>query len=605
MKVKDLDNVVISSRTIRPARNKPVNSIHGFDTETHKGKCFLIASSEGKSKWAESIDDVLQFLSRYSLRTSLNFFWNLEYDLNAILKYLDRKHLIDIYYGGKLQYGKYRIKYIPRKMFSISHSKNVVTYFDLWQYYKRSLNNAAKKYIGERKDDIDVTKFSSWKFINKHREKIQEYCIQDCKLTQKLGQRYYELADRCSINFTKPISPAWISYMYFTQNTVIPHFWNEYAQKYAYACYYGGRFETFKRGYFPNVYNYDIHSSYPYVMNDLLDINNGEWNFSRTIPKDAVYGFLRVKLRLKSNYVQPLALRENGMVIFPRFKDRQYFITLDEYNYIKDNDLGDIEVVKGIFFHPKNWVYPFRKMQYLYSLKEKYAKEKDDAKSVIKLIMNGFYGKFMQLTPYIRKARKSDPILDTFDIAGNNLFGTYVKKFRAGRMFNPIYATLITSRARLNLLKEIKDPEETVIACYTDSIHTTENNIRTSDKMGAWGLSFKGEGLYMANGIYAMRNGDDKYTKMRGFKVTNNFDLFEVLERNKDRKVIKFDKERVIKLGETLMHNKIRFLSDFNNFTGIVKELNINCDRKRIWEREMYSCSDVLKNVVNSLPLQR
>jgi hypothetical protein len=61
-----------------------------FDTETIDGKVFLIADSNGVFFNDEDFNDLyglLQILNNKKYRLSTNWFYNLEYDTNALLKF--------------------------------------------------------------------------------------------------------------------------------------------------------------------------------------------------------------------------------------------------------------------------------------------------------------------------------------------------------------------------------------------------------------------------------------------------------------------------------------------------------------------------------------
>ena len=44
-------------------------------------------------------------------------------------------------------------------------------------------------------------------------------------------------------------------------------------------------------------------------------------------------------------------------------------------------------------------------------------------------------------------------------------------------------------------------------------------------------------------------------------------------------------------------------LEDINSFVKINRDLNINFDKKRDWNRDFKNCEDVLTNIIDSKPL--
>jgi hypothetical protein len=64
-----------------------------------------------------------------------------------------------------------------------------------------------------------------------------------------------------------------------------------------------------------------------------------------------------------------------------------------------------------------------------------------------------------------------------------------------------------------------------------------------------------------------------------------------------------YEKERPFHLGECLAHTKKRKLTDINIFKKYTKTINLNGDKKRIWERDFKNANDALTNNISSLPL--
>ena len=96
-----------------PACSK-LRLIHALDTETRHGNVFLIADSDGD--WLDSItpENVIKFLFRKKYENNWNFFYNLGYDAEVILKLLGEE-LYTYLYTRKFSYpfGDYSIEYYP------------------------------------------------------------------------------------------------------------------------------------------------------------------------------------------------------------------------------------------------------------------------------------------------------------------------------------------------------------------------------------------------------------------------------------------------------------------------------------------------------------
>jgi hypothetical protein len=120
----------------------------GLDTETYHGYVKLICDDEGNYKEIDDFEQIIQFLTRERFRNNFNWFYNIKFDFESIIKYLDKDELIDLYINHELQHGEnYTISFIDKKFFSISLKKNSRFYFyDMFGFLETSLNTAAKKY---------------------------------------------------------------------------------------------------------------------------------------------------------------------------------------------------------------------------------------------------------------------------------------------------------------------------------------------------------------------------------------------------------------------------------------------------------------------------
>jgi hypothetical protein len=111
---------------------------HGFDTETFRGKAILL-SDENVFIEPHSIEDVLTFLTRHRTESANNFFFNLRFDYAAIMKWLGDGELDELIRYGEIEYGKWKIRYLPNKLLKIRRQKHTSEYYDLTNFYFGSL----------------------------------------------------------------------------------------------------------------------------------------------------------------------------------------------------------------------------------------------------------------------------------------------------------------------------------------------------------------------------------------------------------------------------------------------------------------------------------
>jgi len=119
----DLNKIVWRTHPLRTLTGKVKNhDIIGWDTETYKGYARLIANSTGQyliieeQKVSEdTFARILQFLTKKTWRGTHGFFWNIDYDFFAILKYAGENFAKELYENGEAKWKDYKISYIPKK----------------------------------------------------------------------------------------------------------------------------------------------------------------------------------------------------------------------------------------------------------------------------------------------------------------------------------------------------------------------------------------------------------------------------------------------------------------------------------------------------------
>jgi hypothetical protein len=331
----------------------------------------------------------------------------------------------------------------------------------------------------------------------------------------------------------------------------------------------GGRFEVFKRGYFPELYKYDLHSAYPHVMRSLPDLDTGYWRLKEEYDEEADLAFVLAKVESIQSYIQPLHYKIANLVTFPHMKAHYRILTKPELDLIADYNLATVKVVNGWHFYDSSGNRPFEMIKDLYDWRKDLKSTDDPREHVIKILMNSIYGKTIQ----IDVKRRPNPT------------------YRVGNLFLPVYASQITAKTRTTLIRECLERDISPIAFFTDAI-VFEDPVNLKDEgLGTWSLEKRGEGVILGSGVYTIRKGEDVDTKLRGFKTSHSTDLFKLLEANKNKTHIPQFNRRPVTLGE-LVH---RFMGaskvELNHWMCREKRISVNFDRKRIWERDFGNCS--------------
>jgi hypothetical protein len=490
--------------------------------------------------------------------------------MGAIVYHLPYDKLQELRVEGKTEYDGFKYKTFGNKMLSISKHKNAVTFYDMANFFKTSLNKASQTFLGESKLDIDTYDFTP-EYIADNYDKIVDYCIQDAKLVQRLSEALIKEFENFGVYPRKLYSTAYVSYQYFRNNCNYPtvwRFWKWYPQllQYALMSYNGGKFEVTEKGV-DYYYEYDINSAYPAIIANLLDITNAHILHSKNYINHAHYGFIRCEFSVPPDTFNPVAHKRKMLNIYP-CGTIQKVITKSEYDYFKSIGVK-LKILDGWWIVCKEEKYPFRdEIIKLTNIKTQYKREgKKLQYHIIKIFLNSLYGKFVQLTK-----------------KGN--------KYEATTCWNPIYGSIITSEVRLQVTKMQQEYSD-IVAVHTDSvISTTPLPIECSSKLGDFDFELEGKGVILGSGIYQI--GDK--TKFRGFNTKTN--LFELIDTDKNKYKTKV--KRPLTWREVIFHGWTK--EDINFFKTINREIAVDFDTKRIWLEDWETFKDVSKRKVLSVP---
>jgi len=571
---RDLKKVYTKRPQNRNPAHSKLRSIYALDTETYKGDIFLIADSDGRFLDKIMPKSVISWLFSKKYHGAWNFFYNLSYDAEVILKLLGPE--LNRYRSTRkldFWYENYHLEYFPGKSLRIKKNHHSVLFFDIMQFFGGSLSSAYQKNIKKLSQEyLEIknkrSEFSPW-YYNHNKKKIRSYCIADCKLTKELSEKWIKLFhDAFSFYPAKWTSSGYLAEkvlinngVYFPKFNYIPYD----IQEFAYRSYFGGRIELIKRGYVGKAYLYDINSAYPAAIANFPDTTNGKWIKRKSIHKDAKIGFFKILCDIPDDcIIAPFAFKANNVILYPSGK----FVTYATLAELQSCD--NYKILDSYQFISKSNEKPYRNfIQSLYQKRLKLKHDDDPLQMPIKIILNSIYGKTGQ---------KINRIM--------------------GNLFNPVMFSYITGYTRAQLFKFMRKYglERDIVAFATDSICSTRKLNFDSKKLGAF--SYEGESddtFYLQNGFYRF-NGSWKQRGLGklGAKEIEHLETFE-----KDGKLFyKFKVNRNSRLRSSIIADKIQ---DIGKITPTIREVNLNADRKRLWLGKITSIDDKLFN--ESVPL--
>lgn len=613
-----------------------------LDTETYKGKAFLLSTAERVYQikgFVHFVEIVAQMETRFT-------FFNLEYDVSAILKYLPKSVVEQVYLDKQVYYREFSLRYLAGKYFRISGAGFALHFYDIFPFFQTSLDNASKKYLGIGKKDMPKSWLArlSPDFYQRHKEKIDQYAIQDAKLTQGLTDLICDALAESQIGIEHLYSPGYVAKSYLKQKGVkiqdVPAKHLEFVRE----GYYGGRIEVVKRGNFARAQMYDIKSAYPFALSQLPNFSGARYTKDKVIK--AEYYFVRAKVWSNPATSHLLPYRTSkGLIIFPQFTGQTTVMTNFEYEYLIKHKLAKVEILEVLNIWKNSNDKPFEKL-----IAELFAKRKESTgKSILfKLILNSLYGIFAEKIVEYKKVgivRAYYQIMRESENASRNLLLTqakrhcphvarywertcdcgycrimrkymkyrnfrdkpllqngkaYYSKFeKAGRMTNIALAAMITAFIRVRIFDYQRQAGKKFIACFTDSILTENVNCyKTGDQIGDLEKKYNTPVLMIGSGVYETI----EETKTRGFRWIGKLSAILKQRKNAKKTTVFISQKSRVSAGIMIRRPLVRY-SDFNEIQSVSKGLDLNFDQKRVWQRKFANAKDALKSKMLSNPI--
>lgn len=571
-------------RTSRPQNRDPARSdlreIHALDTETDEnGDITVLADSSGNYLELDQItpENVIRFLSSKRFQGSWNFFYNVTFDAEVILKLFG--NILNKYKTTRrlvFKFQDYTIEYIPQKKIAIRKGHHSSVFFDIAQYYHESLAEAYLHNIGKLPDWYIIVKNNRSHFTRYYYKrfpfKVRKYCIQDCIFTKHLAEHwvrvFYDAFDFYPQRF---ISSGYLAEKVLVNNKIRIPFFSEtpiQVNDFAWRAYFGARFEIIKRGFIGTAHLYDINSAYPYALTNIPDLTKGKWRASKEILADSQLGFFKILANVpECKYIPPFPFRANHKLYFPSGKFITY-CTLDELRAC--NEPKFYKILESYQYIDKNPDYIYRDfIKSLYGKRLEFKNQNNPLQLPLKIILNSIYGKTAQRV-------------------GN----------RIGNLFSPIIASQITGKARTMLYDFVlkNKIEYEVVSFATDSVITTKRIDTHSDRLGEFKYVDSGDDVYvLQNGIYRF-NGQ---WKKRGIGTLGNKQIehLDTIEKNGNLyQVMKVT--HVNRLRTSILTNSIQ---NIGRFTTIQRLVNLNADRKRQWFERLTDINE--KRMLDSVPI--
>lgn len=548
---------------------------------------FILANSDGRSiRDRSGLGTVRVFEFLLSGRTGV---WNVvyggNYDINCIIKDIDRDTLEKLYKDGRCRWNGYYIEWRPGKSFTIKQRNQSFTLFDILPFFQKSFVNACDEYLGHDwpyRNEIIRDKARRGSFDWTEIDSIADYNRAELENTVSLVNELRSRLFKVGIRVTRWDGPGAIAASLYKQYQTKSHIGTPpreviLAGRHAYA---GGRFEIIRKGHsLSGAYQYDINSAYPSAIRNLPCCNPTHGVWSRRYIADGLirdikpFGLYRIEIvepyTESITQPQPLWMRnKNGTVYFAEYSHGWYWSP--EAQLMMDLDKGRINIYEAWEWNQECECNPFSFVEALYNKRAALKKAGDGAHVGLKLGLNSLYGKLAQQIGYDPGPPIRLPPYHSLEWAG-----------------------YITSHCRAQMYRASMHSLDDVIAFETDAIFSrVPLPLPIGGALGEFGETKYTSLTYLKSGFYfgTLTDGSD-VEKSRGFNkgsVTRE-QVINALQNN-DIQTLHASQTRFIGLGQAMNQ-------DFNKWRRWIegpRDIKIMLNGKRV---DLLDTWDIRKDI--------
>ena len=482
------------------------------------------------------------YIHSYSLGTKecLDFMWSVgaeltnvyhvafgfSYDVDQILKDLPDSTLRELTETNEVRWGGYKIRFIPRKFFTLSKGrKQGITIYDVMTFFHSSMIGACREYIPDDEDIPFVERGKAQRgtfTFERFQTDVLPYWEREGDLLVRLMSELRRSMVSAGINLTKWHGPGAIADSLIRRERIDGHIQRSRVEQpmavteaTAFA-YFGGRFESFMLGRIPHtIHAYDIRSAYPAALSVCPILEGGEWvHVSRTDGLVREWGLYRVTCEGHSQFdsalhMGPLPNRlGSGVVTFGLHVEGWYY-----GHEVKAAQITGwrITVHEGWYYDSSDTSSAFTFLHEMYLQRADWKRAGNPAQLAAKLGINSIYGKLSQLTGWDEE---------------NLLPPKFHQQWYAGQT---------TSWCRARLWVAMSQCPDAIVACETDGIYSLEKlSVPLSNRLGDWEYETYDEAVYIQSGVYFMRKGDEwEKAKLRGLSA-NTMGMADVMRHLDD-----------------------------------------------------------------------
>lgn len=544
------------------------------DVETFEGRPLTIQLADNAKDasiyWVDEetiFPTFLHWIQPRIQRKQVNvcFFHFLAHDLPALLyKYVDKFSENQFSFEAE----GVKIDVLAAKIFYakiIYPDETVLHIIDSFRFYTTSLAKAGKA-LGCINGKFEKPKGLGKKKFTPLDQNFVDYALQDALLGWEIGKHIIAMHEEFDVPLciSAPQFAARVFTRHFLKEGERIPFPNKHVINASLFSYHGGKNGFYVHpGRYRNVTELDISSAYPNAMRKIPQMIAGKYEYVSEFNPSFV-GVYKINGIMKECRYAPFMTHE-GKAIHGPCKIVDLWVTSFELQEALRTGEFILETVTGWRWNPDP-TYPNNPLaeyaKVFYAKKESCPKGNPEYLT-FKLLLNGLYGKFLQ------NIEVNSEIQAEWIVQEDGTRTRVKRTHKAGGLFNPFIATLITGEVRAYLHR--LEHQYEAIHASTDSIKTLHIIEKAALPKGLGGLNIEisGDCILLRNKLYMHYDGPLKecrfadfikayapdrpyHCKPKKYALHGFWGTFDELLAMTERKVTKYQVEHLYKVREAL-----------------------------------------------------
>lgn len=420
---------------------------------------------------------------------TIDFWFGGDYDVSMILGDLPRRNMAALHEYGRTVWQEYQIQHVPHKWFQVRRGEITVKVYDIHSFFDSGYHAALVAWnIGteDERELIAQGKAERADFVWAEIEYIRTYFRLELTLMPNLADKLRSVFFDAGYVPRSWHGPGALARMAMKRHGV-PKVLAKCPEAVATAARYAfaaGRFELVLAGHFKQpIWNYDIHSAYPYFATHLPNLAKGRWRkTSKFEPgKFGIYQIVYEATEPDAFRLYPLFRRmPNSGVAWPYRVTNWYWAP--EAELVADDP-------EAVF--TDGWVFdeddptdrPFTWLAEYYERRRRLKESGSAAEYTFKLIINSVYGQLAQRVGWNRKTGEPP--------SGHQLE----------------FAGYITSACRALVYRVGISCGPNLVSIDTDGIYTLApvEDIDLGPNLGQWEVAQYSEAIFWQSGVYYLK----------------------------------------------------------------------------------------------------